>query len=146
MTQILLSIRPNYVQAIIDGQKKYEFRRSIFRQKDVDRVYMYSSSPVKKIVGSFDISDIVEGSPQDLWSRFARWSGMNAENFFHYFSGKSRGFAIGIDRVNVFSNPVDPRAHFEGFVPPQSFCYFNDSIENVVTGRAARATSEMKVA
>jgi len=32
MTSILLSIKPKYVQKIIEGSKKYEFRKQIFKK------------------------------------------------------------------------------------------------------------------
>jgi predicted transcriptional regulator len=52
---VLLSIKPKYVKAILNGTKKYELRKSAFRCKeDIERVYIYATSPVKKIVGIYD--------------------------------------------------------------------------------------------
>ncbi len=47
---VLLSIKPKFAEAIIDGRKRYEFRKSKFAKKDINRVYIYSIYPVKKIV------------------------------------------------------------------------------------------------
>ena len=56
---VLLSIKPKYVKGIMNGNKRYEFRRSIFRcREDIELVYIYSTSPVKKIVGVFTIKSI----------------------------------------------------------------------------------------
>ncbi len=57
---VLLSIKPKYVNEIINGNKRYEFRKVIFRNRNVTTVYIYSSSPEKQIVGSFEIGDIIE--------------------------------------------------------------------------------------
>jgi type I restriction enzyme, S subunit len=45
---VLLSIKPRYVEAIIDGRKKYEFRKNKFAMKDINCAYIYSTSPIKK--------------------------------------------------------------------------------------------------
>ena len=50
--ELLLSIRPEFVEKIISHEKKYEFRKRIFR-KNVDKIFIYSSSPEKKIIGYF---------------------------------------------------------------------------------------------
>jgi hypothetical protein len=52
---VLLSIKPKYVKSIIEGDKRYEFRKTIFKNREINRIYIYSSSPVKKIVGTFEI-------------------------------------------------------------------------------------------
>lgn len=40
----MLSIKPEYVDRILKGEKTYEFRRRIFRRHDVDTIVIYSSS------------------------------------------------------------------------------------------------------
>lgn len=125
LTGVLLSIKPKYVRAILDGTKQYEFRKQIFRDRSRETVFIYSSSPEKKIVARFRIGKIVEGSPDYLWEEFWDVSGVSEPEFFEYFSGKENGFAIRIDELEAFAEPVDPYAMFERFVPPQSFCYVN---------------------
>ena len=60
---VLLSIKPKYVKSIIEGEKRYEFRKTIFKNREINRIYIYSSSPVKKIVASFVIGTILEDHP-----------------------------------------------------------------------------------
>ncbi|NKQ39274.1 MAG: hypothetical protein HF967_07405 [Methanosarcinales archaeon] len=119
---ILLSIKPKYANQIIEGNKKYEFRKSIFKNRDLDMVYIYSSSPIKKIVGAFSIKKIIEKHPIQLWSECKNFSGIEKKDFFDYFKGKENGFAIEIGKVEVF-NPIDPKEVILNFIPPQSFCY-----------------------
>jgi type I restriction enzyme S subunit len=121
---VLLSIKPKYVKAILNGTKKYEFRKSAFRCKeDIEWVYIYATSQVKKIVGAFTIENIVEDYPKNLWAEFKEFSGIDEEEFFRYFGGHKKGFAIGIGDVEVFEDPIDPKSYNPGFVPPQSFRY-----------------------
>ncbi|MDD4484964.1 MAG: ASCH domain-containing protein [Methanoregula sp.] len=120
---VLLSIKPRYVKSIIDGEKRYEFRKSVFKHPDISRVYIYASSPVKKIVGSFEVGKILEDRPVDLWENVKEHAGIDDRDFFSYFAGKSWAFAIEIRDLREFSEPIDPRETRPGFVPPQSYCY-----------------------
>lgn len=63
---VLLSIKPKYIEKIIKGNKRYEFRKSIFK-KSVDEVWIYATSPTKKIVGTFVIGEIIKDTPANLW-------------------------------------------------------------------------------
>jgi predicted transcriptional regulator len=122
---VLLSIKPKYVKPILEGEKKYEFRKVIFRNPAVSRVFIYSSAPVKRIVALFEISRITEDHPAALWDQTRDQAGINYEEFFSYFAGRSRGFAIGIENLDVFDTPLDPKKKIPGFVPPQSYCYLD---------------------
>jgi len=120
---VLLSIKPKYVEEIIEGNKRYEFRKVVFRDSRVRTAYIYSSSPEKRIVASFEIGDIIEDHPSNLWDMFSDMAGIDKEEFFRYFDGHERGFAIEIEKLNRFEHPIDPKKYIPGFVPPQSFCY-----------------------
>jgi predicted transcriptional regulator len=122
---VLLSIKPKYVKSILDGEKRYEFRKTIFKNREINRIYIYSSSPVKKIVGTFEIGGILEGHPVDLWDTVKEFAGIDDRDFFAYFEGKSRAFAIEIQNLQEFDNPIDPYETMPGFVPPQSYCYMD---------------------
>ena len=128
---VLLSIKPKYASQIIEGNKKYEFRKSVFKNRDLDMVYIYSSSPVKRIVGAFSIKNILEKHPEQLWGECKDFSGIDEGDFFDYFRGKNKGFAIEIGDVEVF-DPINPKDINPDFIPPQSFCYTDKHWANVV--------------
>ncbi|MFA5331069.1 MAG: ASCH domain-containing protein [Methanoregula sp.] len=128
---VLLSIKPKYVQAIIDGGKRYEFRKKVFRQQSVNRILIYSSSPVKKIVASFEAGKILEDYPENLWENVKDYAGIDDRDFFEYFAGKSRAFAIEIQDLRELPEPIDPWETIPGFVPPQSYCY----VEGLTVGQ-----------
>ena len=48
----LLSIKPEFVNEILAGNKKYEYRKKIFKQ-DIDAIVIYASMPMGKIIGEF---------------------------------------------------------------------------------------------
>jgi type I restriction enzyme S subunit len=123
---VILSIKPRFVEAILNGSKSHEFRRTIFDGERVGKAYIYSTSPVKHIVASFRIGEIVKDRPEALWSRFGSRSGLEMEEFFSYYDGREQGYAIGIVGLERFVDPIDPSELLPGFRPPQSFCYVDD--------------------
>lgn len=125
---VILSIKQEYCDKIQNGTKKYEFRRTIFKQKNmINKVYMYSTSPIKKIVGSFRIDDIIEDEPITLWRKCNGSSGISENEFFNYFRNKQVGYAIKIKDVEFF-HPINPYNIIPNFYPPQSFCYLEENL------------------
>lgn len=122
---VLVSIRPCFVEKILSGEKRLEFRRS-WAIEQVDVLVIYSSSPIKKIVATARVVDVTEGSPSALWELAKiRKGGVTRQLIREYFSGKKTGFAIGISDVIEFEQPVDPKKIFMDFRPPQSFMYLD---------------------
>ena len=124
---VLLSIKPKYVKEIIEGRKRYEFRRTIFKRNDVDGVFIYATSPIQKIVGKFTLSLVIEDHPEELWNRCKDYAGVDEKEFFSYFEGKNSGYAIKIREITEFVPSIDPQKIKSDFKPPQSFRY----IENI---------------
>ena len=81
---VLLSVKPKYAEKIVEGKKKYEFRRAIFKQQNIEKVYIYSSSPVSKIVGAFEIEKILKDSPEKIWTLCQKYAGISKKEFFDY--------------------------------------------------------------
>ncbi len=121
--KILLSIKPEFVEQIFNGQKKYEYRKSIFSKKNISTVVIYSTMPVGKIVGEFNISSIIEESPEKLWNETELLSGISKSFFDEYFKDRAKGYALKIGKLKKYKEPIDPFLIFEKFVPPQSFRY-----------------------
>lgn len=130
----LLSIKPEFAKKILTGEKEYEFRRTIFSDANlVDFVYLYSSSPVKKIVGGFTIQRIVEATPEEMWDLFGDRSGIeDRERFMSYFDGVETGYAIQVGRTHRFQDEIDPDEVFEDFVPPVSFYYLDPDMDSTL--------------
>jgi len=119
---IILSIKPKYCMRILSGVKRYEFRKRFPR--NVETVYMYATSPVKKIVGKFTVGDVIEDEPRRLWERFRAYSGVDEKEFFEYFKQARVGYAIQIKDLKAFP-PIEPRSILPKFRPPQSYAYTN---------------------
>ncbi|MFV0505050.1 MAG: ASCH domain-containing protein [Lachnospirales bacterium] len=59
MCQILLSINPEHVENIFNGTKKYEYRKTNFKRNDIDKIIIYSTTPIKKVVGEVEVLNIL---------------------------------------------------------------------------------------
>jgi predicted transcriptional regulator len=117
----LLSIRPPYAEAIFRGEKRFEFRRAIFR-KAVDVVVVYTTNPTGLVVGEFDVAEIISESVEELWSRTRLNAGIDRGAFLDYFKGRSVGHAIVIGSVRRYRKPLELAQAF-GIRAPQSFVY-----------------------
>ncbi|CAH8773159.1 hypothetical protein [Paenibacillus dendritiformis] len=123
--KVLLSIRPEFVEQIVNGKKLFEYRKRIFK-KEVESVIIYCTKPVGMIVGEFTFDYIISDTPQALWDRTHNESGISKDFFMQYFSDRETGYAIQIKEYREYENPVQPEEVFGHFVAPQSYRYVAD--------------------
>ena len=120
----ILSIRPEYVDRILSGEKKYEFRKRIFKREDVDTIVIYSTSPCCRVVAQASIAEIIQDSPERIWKKTKKNGGIAKEKFMTYFDGKEVAYAIRISAVRRLTKPCS----LDEYAPqvkaaPQSFVY-----------------------
>lgn len=120
--KVLLSIKPEYAERIFDGTKRYEFRRSLFKNSNVKTIIVYASSPVKQVIGEFEIDHILHDDIHTLWNNTKEYSGISEERFHEYFQNLERGFAIKIKGIKKYSKAKSLKEDFN-LSPPQSFLY-----------------------
>lgn len=125
--KVLLSIKPEFAEKIFDGTKKYEFRRSVFKNKNVKTVVVYASSPVQQVIGEFEIETILNLNLQELWNLTKDYSGITENYFFDYFTNKEEGYAIKIKRAKKYSRALSLQDDFNA-TPPQSFMYLEECL------------------
>lgn len=120
--KILLSIKPEFANKIFEGSKKFEFRRSVFKNQDVKSVVVYASAPISKVIGEFDIEHVLKMDLNDLWMKTKDFSGISREYYDLYFTGKKEGFAIKVKNPRLFEKSQNLKEKY-GMTPPQSFAY-----------------------
>lgn len=77
--KVMLSIKPEYVERILSGEKRYEFRRRVFKRTDVDTIVIYETAPVSKVVAEAHIDEIIAGTAWDVWDRTGQQGGISRE-------------------------------------------------------------------
>ena len=119
---VLMSIRPEFVAAILDGRKRVEFRKSAFR-RNVRHVVIYATKPVMRIVGFFEVGAIDKGTPQIVWERHGQLGNTDEAFFFSYFGCRDLAVAISIGQVTHLDRPLSLPEVDSDMRPPQSFRY-----------------------
>ena len=120
--RVLLSIKPEFALRIFEGTKKYEYRRAIFKRREVRKVVVYASDPIKRIIGEFEIGEILYDNPENLWTATKDNAGICEKRFLKYFTDKPKGYAIQIKSAKKYKAPL----RLESFMlssPPRSFFY-----------------------
>ena len=125
---VILSIRPNFCKLIFSGQKKYEYRKRVFNRTDIDRVYVYASKPICRIVGYFTIDEVIEDKKSYMWEITHKDGGISKEYFDAYFKNCDMAHAIKIGEVVKLDNPIDPKEVIKDFHAPQNFMYVDYDI------------------
>lgn len=120
---VLLSIKPEFALAIFSGEKKFEFRKAIYRNPSVIRIYVYASAPLSKVIGEFFVEEIIERHPDVLWQETSHGAGISKEYFNEYFAGRERGYALRIREAELFEDSMYLTDMFGIRHPPQSFRY-----------------------
>lgn len=138
----VVSIKPTYAKKIVDGEKTVELRRKFASEIDDGAfILIYSSSPVRAVVGMAKI-DRVECLPlAKLWRRHGNAACVEKKFFDLYFSGKREGYAIVLGDVLKFEEPVsiDKLKKKVGFVPPQSFSYLSQDYYTLIQNERVQA-------
>ncbi|WP_242164966.1 ASCH domain-containing protein [Lysobacter sp. M15] len=121
--RVLLSIKPEYAEKILMGQKHYEFRKVIPRAEGVKTVVIYATKPVGKVVGEFEIDSVLTEKPARLWSQTSNFSGISRRFFNEYFRGRAKGHAIKVKKATRYETPFELSMILSSGIAPQSFCY-----------------------
>ena len=88
MCKILISINPEYVNEILSGRKKYEYRKVKAKKDNVDKMIIYATAPVMKVVAEIEILKILEDSPDLIWENTKEYSGISKAFYDKYYQNR----------------------------------------------------------
>jgi predicted transcriptional regulator len=118
---MLLSINPQHVENILNGTKRFEFRK-VRSRRDVRHIVIYSTAPVGHVVGEVEVVGTVDGHPADVWQQTHSQAGITKQFFDDYFCGRDRAVAYELGEVSVYEHPKS-LAELGVSSAPQSFVY-----------------------
>lgn len=121
MCAILLSINPNHVENILNGTKQYEFRKKACK-RHVDKILIYSTTPIMKVVGEAEVEDILVDSPETIWRKTKTKSGIDKSFFDRYYENRKQAVAYKLKNVIKYREPKELKDYGIGSAP-QSFQY-----------------------
>ncbi|WP_219952293.1 ASCH domain-containing protein [Dickeya zeae] len=133
MDKILISIKPKYIEEILNGNKIIELRKKCGEKFSEDcQIYLYSSSPVKALVGKAFIKKIEKMELKrvgDYKKIILKEACISLNDFDTYFSGSIFCYLIYINRVERFPKSIPLECLKElGITPPQSFRYLSKEL------------------
>ena len=132
LMKVLLSIKPEYVDKILDGSKRFEYRKRLYKDPNVTSIVIYATKPIGKVVGEFLIKETYSAHPDDLWDSTKDYSGISKMFFDQYFKDRNVAHAIEVKRVIKYQEPRSIESLIPSGVPPQSFTYIRKKLKDKV--------------
>jgi predicted transcriptional regulator len=138
-----MSIVSKQARKILQGTKKYEFRKNIPRIEAHEplRVIMYSSQEDKAIIGGFAVGQVLREPLDRLMELTGYASDPEAIAWFtRYYAGRSVCNALEVVHPQQLESPIgldELRTIVPGFRPPQNFIYLptDSPLVNVINSR-----------
>ena len=126
-----MSIHPEFAQSILNGEKKVEFRKTCFASQ-VSHIVIYATSPLKKIVGYFEVQGIKVAPPKELWLCYSKVAGIEQEFFQEYYYNIDKGVAIEIGRVHNLNHFLALKYISDSLIAPQSYTYLSKNLFDLI--------------
>lgn len=124
MCKILISVKPEYVEKILTGSKKYEYRKVKAKKTNIDKMIIYATAPVMKVVAEIEIQNVLEGSPELIWKITQKYSGITKEFYDKYYKNRNTAVAYKLGKIKKYNKPKD-LCDFGISFSPQSFIYID---------------------
>ena len=123
MSKILMPINPIYVEKILSGTKKYEYRKTL-PKKNIDKMIIYSTSPIKKVIGEVEILEILIDDKDKIWELTKNNSGIDKKFYNEYYKNKEVAVAYKLGKVTKY-NKEKELSEYNINYSPQSFVYLD---------------------
>lgn len=121
--KVILSIKPEYAEKILNGSKRFEFRKTGFGVEGVTSALIYATKPVGKVVGEFEIETIFVDSPSTIWDKTKKYAGIGKGFFDEYYKDREVAVAIAVGQVRKYDAPIELQHFGADLTAPQSFRY-----------------------
>jgi predicted transcriptional regulator len=136
---LFISIRPQFVEAILAGSKTVELRRTRPNVEVGSLVIFYSSSPTRAIVGWASLAGMVEGTPDQLWDDHGERTAIAEDEYDLYFAGANAAYGLELEDVVQALKPVPLETiRSLGIEPPQSWRYVHSDLGSRIRDHAGR--------
>lgn len=119
----IISIHPQYVEAILSGAKTVECRKSTIGLAPGAMLFLYATHPVRAILGQARVAHVFEGSPSEMWTLHHEKTCVTEADFFAYYRTAQKAVLLALVDVVTFPTPVSLATLREiqpRFPPPQT--------------------------
>lgn len=143
MQHVLISLEERHANNILAGTKTVELRRRSMHVEPGTLVWFYVKKPVACIVGFAIAGERYAATPETVWRRFGKVSGLERKEFMDYFVGCKEASAMPLGDPTRLRHGVgldELRATVPGFHPPQFYVRMTDEspLRGLLTARLGR--------
>ena len=128
MTQAIISLKPNYGDLILSGDKTVELRNRVVRVTPGTKIWIYVTHPASHIVAMANVELVVHNRPSVIWSRFGKEICIDKDRFDSYVGGRNCVSALVLSSVTKLDEPITLdgiRRKVRTFHPPQFYTYLS---------------------
>ena len=138
----LLSVRPRFADALLNGTKTVEIRRRGARLDSGAICLLYASSPVRALVGAIEVDSVHVAPAAELWNQWGPQTALDRAEFDDYLIGSQSPCANAVRSVMRFESPIllaELRRRHHAFVVPQSYRFIGpDELPNLTNGQTVQ--------
>jgi predicted transcriptional regulator len=138
---VLLSLRPRFAEALLNGTKSVEVRRRPVRLSPGAVCLVYASSPARALTGAVVVETIDVADPDILWRRHGAGTAVQRWEYDTYLAGRPVACAIVVAAAIAFRTPVpldELRRRRHAFAAPQSYRFLRaGELAALLNGQAA---------
>lgn len=100
---VLMSIRPEYAHAIIDGRKRVEFRKA--GNRNIRRIYIYSTAPDQEVLGYAEVKAVEVHKKEAAWQKYKDAGCIEKKKFDEYYRLAQKAVVFVLGDVTVYNQP-----------------------------------------
>lgn len=138
---VLLSVKPRFARAILEGRKTVEVRRRFPQVPTGTTVVLYSSSPERAVLGTVRLKCAIRVNPKAVWETYSEEIGIEEHALEDYLAGADASTVLQVEAPEIWSRPI-PLGLLREILrlePPQSFRYLTPDQVEAIRSRATRA-------
>lgn len=123
---LMLSVKPRFAEAILQGRKTIELRRRCPRVESGMPIILYATAPRMALVGKALVRSVASDWPGALWNRVKDLAEVSRKEYRDYFAGATLAYGIELTAAERLASEIplaQLRQSIAGFHPPQSFRY-----------------------
>lgn len=121
---VLISLRPNLIDAFLAGEKCVELRRRAPKLQSGTLVWFYAKVPYGRVMAVAKLRDVTVEATAIIWETYKACMGISKAEFDAYVSDVETAAVLSFDAITPVSRPAhlqELRELEPGFQPPQFF-------------------------
>ena len=121
---LMMSLRPEFAELILQGRKTVELRRKFSKKYEGATIVFYITNPVKQFMFTAKITQVDHDQKKRIWNTYQQECGISLATFDQYFSGTDHGYAIHLSNIKPIPNQLvleHAKNACPQLRPPQSF-------------------------